>query len=211
MTMLDWAGVKQYDKFWKVQDKSLKSDNNSSQENRSYELRPSTVGRIWDETQKWGQHFQPKTKSGRPAGFVPAHSWQMAENCLERMDWPNFNLVFRSQLSPSIMYPLRQREVENTTVLGWREIEMMKVTSRPAGEQLVMTISILYITEIPALSSTSKTRFQGSNLALGSRWQSTRNNDQEYRNIPWWKHGARIPSFCGSISHEAMTKLKVTT
>lgn len=46
MTMLGWAGVKQYDKFWMVQDKSLKSDNNSSQENWSYDLRPSTVGRI---------------------------------------------------------------------------------------------------------------------------------------------------------------------
>lgn len=65
----------------------------------------------------------------------------MTENCHEQLDWSKFNLALWSQLSPSAMYHLRQREVGITTVLAWRE---MKVTSCPTEEQLVRRFHFVY-------------------------------------------------------------------
>lgn len=140
----------------------------------------------------------------------------MSENCHEQLDWPNFNLVFCSQLSPSITYPLRQREGGKTTVIGWREIEMMKITSRPAGEQLarpageqlVMTILNLYTSEIPALSINLKNEILRVESSLGVKMVIYWEERPRVQKITLWKRDARIPSFCGSTMQWSDDQIK---
>lgn len=79
------------------------------------------------------------------------------------------NLVPRSQLSPSTMYPLRQREGGDTTVLGSREIEMMNVTSCLAGEQLGMTISFFIERRSQPSLINLKNEILRSESSLGSK------------------------------------------
>lgn len=135
----------------------------------------------------------------------------MSENCHELLDWPNFNLVFCYQLPPSITYPPRQREGGKTTVIGWKEIEMMKVTSRPAGEQLVMTVFILYTSEIPALSINLKNEILRVEPSLGVKMAIYSEERPRVQKILCGSLTHAFPPSAGLPCNEAMTKLKVTT